>query len=278
MSAIKKIFYLFLFFPLAVVADDDITLEETKRLQNPFEFARVVDVRQFGWFDFKDADIDDVNIYQLRYTHPVAESEALPEQFIRVTAVFRESPIFNQYGQQEGTRTGMGDVNVFDAFTLIRGENYKWGIGPSITLPTNQNHGRERYGNDNWRAGVAGVGRYNFTPTDQLILIFNWQKDVHGDDVPVNHLSFQPAYTHTFKDGWYFMSAGTWQFDLENDTHYIPVSLGMGKAFRCGKQLCHGFIEPQWVVDSDDTDKHGNFVPQPEFFVRINFTMMFPVH
>ncbi len=277
MSSMKRLANVALaMFSLSAIGDDGITLEETKRLQNPFEFARLLDFRQFGWFDFKDADIDDLNIYQLRYTHPVAEGDFLPEQFIRVTAVIRESPIFNPYGQQAGTRTGIGDINIFDAFTVVRGSNYKWGFGPSITFPTNQNNGNERYGNDNWRAGIAGIGRYNFTRVDQLILIINWQKDVHGDDLPANHLSFQPAYTRTLNNGWYLMSAGTWQFDFENDTHYIPLSIAVGKAFRHRGNLFHGFVEPQWVVDYDDTDKHGNFVPQPEFFVRIGFTMMFP--
>ncbi len=184
----------------------------------------------------------------------------------------QRTPVFNQLGQQDGSATGMGDTNIFDAFTLGRGKNYKWGIGPSITIPTNQNHGRKKFGNDNWLAGIAGIGMFRFANRDQYTIIFNWQKDVHGDDVPYEKLNFQPAFMYNLNDGWFFVSSGIWQFDLENDTHFIPIALGFGKAFKLGGKLMYWFVEPQWVVDADDTDKHGNFAPQPEFFVRVAFT------
>lgn len=266
--------------PLAMAANDtSISLEDTKRAQDPFEFSRQVDYRQFEMLDFKDADLEDVTVYQVRYTHPVAETELLPEQFIRVTSAVKRVPIditLNSSNEpaNQSTATGMGDTNIFDAFTLGSGKSYKWGIGPSLTLPTNQSNGDKRFGNDNWRAGLAGIGMIRFSPRDQGIIIFNWQKDVSGDDLPVEQFRLQPAYTHSFQKGWYVMSSGIWEFDLENKTHYIPVALGVGKVFRFQGKLMHAFIEPQWVVDSDDKDKNGNFVPQPEFFVRLGITLM----
>jgi hypothetical protein len=170
----------------------------------------------------------------------------------------------------------MGDTNIFDAFTLGFGRNYKWGLGPSVTLPTNQNNGGKRFGNDNWLAGAAGIGLIRFSPRDQGIVIFNWQKDVDGDDLPVDQFNLQPSYTHSFQQGWYFLSSGIWQFDLENKTYYIPLALGAGKVFHFQDMLMHAFIEPQWVVSSDDKDKNGLFVPQPDFFVRLGFTLIFP--
>jgi len=268
--------------PLAMAANDgSISLEDTKRVQDPFEFSRMLDYRQFEMLDFKDADLEDVAVYQVRYTHPVAETELLPEQFIRVTSAAKRIPVditLNSSNEpaNQSTDTGMGDTNIFDAFTLGMGENYKWGVGPSVTLPTNQSNGGKRFGNDNWRAGIAGIGMIRFSPRDQVILIFNWQKDVYGDDVPVEQFSLQPAYSHSFRKGWYLMSSGIWQFDLENETHYIPVALGVGKVFRYQSKLMHAFIEPQWVIDSDDKDRNGNFVPQPEFLVRFGITLMFP--
>ena len=267
--------------PLAMAANDtSISLEDTKRAQDPFEFSRQLDYRQFEMLDFKDADLEDVTVYQVRYTHPVAETGWLPEQFIRVTSAVKRVPIditlnsSNEPANQD-TATGMGDTNIFDAFTLGSGKNYKWGIGPSLTLPTNQSNGDKRFGNDNWRAGLAGIGMIRFSPRDQGIIVFNWQKDVYGDDLPVEQFRLQPTYTHSFHKGWFFLSSGIWQFDLENKTHYIPVALGVGKVFRFQGKLMYAFIEPQWVVDSDDKDKNGNFVPQPEFFVRLGITLMF---
>jgi hypothetical protein len=267
--------------PLAIAENDgSISLEDTKRAQDPFEFSRMLDYRQFEMLDFKDADLEDVAVYQVRYTHPVAETELLPEQFIRVTSAVKRVPnditlnSSNEPANQD-TATGVGDTNIFDAFTLGVGTNYKWGVGPSVTLPTNQNNGDKRFGNDNWLAGIAGIGMIKFSPRDQGIIIFNWQKDVSGDDSPIDQFSLQPAFTHSFEKGWYFLSSGIWQFDLENKTHYIPIALGVGKVFRFQGKLMHAFIEPQWVVDSDDKDKNGNFIPQPEFFVRLGITLMF---
>lgn len=272
---------IFLLARMAGAADGgSISLEDTKRLQDPFEFSRQLDYRQFEMLDFKDADLDDVAIYQVRYTHPVAESELLPEQFIRVTAVVKQVPTdftlnsSNELANQD-TAKGFGDTNIFDAFTIGVGKNYKWGIGPSLTLPTNQNDDEKKFGNDNWLAGLAGIGMVRFSPRDQGLIIFNWQKDVQGNDLPVEKLDLQPAYTHTFDKGWFFVSSGIWQFDLENKTYYIPIALGFGRAFRFQGNLMHAFIEPQWVLDSDDKDKNGNFVPQPDFFVRLGLTLMF---
>jgi hypothetical protein len=267
--------------PLTMAAtDDSISLADTKSVQDPFQFSRQLDYRHFAILDYKGADFEDVTVYQVRYTHPVAETDLLKEQFIRVTTAAKRIPVdITLNGSNEpanqSTDTGMGDTNIFDAFTMRIGENYKWGIGPSVTLPTNQSNGDKRFGNDNWRAGIAGIGMLRFSTRDQGILIFNWQKDVYGDDVPVEQLNFQPAFSHSFSKGWYLMSSGIWQFDLENDTHYIPVALGFGKVFRYQGKLMHAFIEPQWVVDSDDMDKNGNFVPQPKFLVRLGLTLMF---
>lgn len=256
-----------------VSAESGVSLEDSKRLQDPFEFSRQLDYRQFGWIDYHGADIDDATIYQFRYTHPLAEGAVLPEQFIRLTTAARKIPLFNQYGEQTGSSTGMANTNIFDAFTLGIGDNYKWGIGPSVTFPTNQNHGRKKFDNDNWLAGIAGIGMLRVSDRDQITVIFNWQKDVAGNDVPYNRLNLQPALTYNFDRGWFFVSSGIWQFDLENDTYYMPIALGFGRAFRVGKRLMYGFVEPQWVVAADDRDKNGNFVPQPRFFVRLGFTV-----
>ena len=258
-----------------------ISLEDTKRMQDPFELSRQLDYRQFEMLNFKDADLKDVRIYQVRYTHPVAETGSLPEQFIRLTSAFKQIPTHftlnssNELTNQD-TATGLADTNIFDAFTLGVGGNYKWGIGPSVTLPTNQGNDGKKFGNDNWLAGLAGIGMIRFSARDQGTIIFNWQKDVQGDDEPVEQLNLQPAFVHSFQGGWFFVSSGIWQFDLENKTHYIPVALGVGKVFRIHDKLLHVFVEPQWVVDADDKDKNGNFVPQPEFFVRLGLTLMFP--
>ena len=61
--------------PSAMAADgQSVTLEDKKRAQDPFEFYPLLDYRQFGMLDVKGADLEDVAVYQVRYTHPVAET------------------------------------------------------------------------------------------------------------------------------------------------------------------------------------------------------------
>ena len=43
-------------------ADGPVTLEDTKRAQDPFEFSRMLDYRQFEMLDFKDADLENVAV------------------------------------------------------------------------------------------------------------------------------------------------------------------------------------------------------------------------
>ena len=71
-------------------SENTATSEDVLRAQDPFEFSSSLDYRQTEFLDFKDADINNTTLYQVRYTHPVAEGVVLPEQFIRITTNVRQ--------------------------------------------------------------------------------------------------------------------------------------------------------------------------------------------
>jgi len=74
-------------------SENTTTSEDVLRAQDPFEFSPSLDYRQTEFLDFKDVDINDTTLYQVRYTHPVAEGVVLPEQFIRITTNVKTVPV-----------------------------------------------------------------------------------------------------------------------------------------------------------------------------------------
>ena len=55
--------------------------------------------------------------------------------------------------------------------------------------------------------------------------------------------------------------------DLKNNTHYIPIGLGVGKAWKAGSNILNAFVEPQWTVE-----RKGDDLPQFTLFAGINVT------
>ncbi|WP_294738780.1 hypothetical protein [uncultured Pseudomonas sp.] len=55
--------------------------------------------------------------------------------------------------------------------------------------------------------------------------------------------------------------------DLKNNTHYIPIGFGAGKAWKAGGNIFNAFLEPQWTVA-----RKGDDLPQFTLFAGINVT------
>ncbi|MGY4638483.1 hypothetical protein ACVWVP_002411 [Pseudomonas sp. TE24901] len=54
---------------------------------------------------------------------------------------------------------------------------------------------------------------------------------------------------------------------MKNDTHYIPVGFGAGKAWKAGTNIVNAYVEPQWTVA-----RKGDGLPQFTLFAGINVT------
>lgn len=68
------------------------------------------------------------------------------------------------------------------------------------------------------------------------------------DRAHVETATFQPFIIHNLPKGRYLRSTGTWTFDLKNDTRYIPVGLGVGKASKVGSNIYNLFVEPKFTL------------------------------
>ena len=81
-----------------------------------------------------------------------------------------------------------------------------------------------------------------------------------------NNLQLQPLVIRNFPKGWYARSTALWTWDLEQDTYYIPLGLGVWKVWAgASKKTVNVFAEPQWTVAHK-----GDGVPKFQLFAGLN--------
>ena len=114
-------------------------------------------------------------------------------------------------------------------------------------------------------AGLAAIA-IDASPRGLLGALVQYQSSFAGDSdrQHVESATFQPFIIHNLPKGWYLRSTGTWTWDLKNNTHYIPVGLGVGKAWKAGSNILNAFVEPQWTVE-----RKGDDLPQFTLFAGI---------
>jgi hypothetical protein len=96
-----------------------------------------------------------------------------------------------------------------------------------------------------------------------------WQHSFAGQSSrpTTQSLTAQPFGIFNLPGGWYIRSTGTWTFDLQHGSYYIPVGLGAGKAWKGGSTIYNAFIEPQYSVAHS-----GAGVPKFTIFAGLNMT------
>lgn len=233
--------------------------ETANKSNNPLSLAPGANLQ-----DYYTPQLFDTNAHTndalLRGTLPMAAND-----FIAVPQLLRATlPISTRPDPHSGYSTGMGDLNLFDIF-LLKTEGVQLGIGPQITAPTAE---QDELGTGKWQAGLAAVA-IDATPRGLLGALVQYQSSFAGDHdrEHVETATLQPFLMHNLEKGWYLRSTGTWTFDLKNNTHYIPIGLGAGKAWKSGSNIINAFLEPQWTVE-----RKGDGLPQFTLFAGINVT------
>ncbi|WP_237380102.1 hypothetical protein [Cupriavidus sp. SW-Y-13] len=200
------------------------------------------------------------NDFLLRGTLPVA-----PNSLIGAPQIIRPTVPISTRPKGDGTyETGLGDINLFDIF-LLRAQGLELGVGPLLTIPTATD---PSLGTGKWQAGLAGVV-VDAKPARLLGMLLQWQHSFAGQSSrpTVQTLTAQPFMIFNLPQGWYIRSTGTWTFDLQRSTYYIPVGLGAGKAWKEGKTIFNAFVEPQYSILHD-----GTGIPQWTVFAGLNMT------
>ena len=235
--------------------------EDVNAANNPLQPTLGVNFQDQYTHRFHDLGDADANAFLLRGVVP--HKLFGQPQILRVTL-----PIVTSADvPPSGSRTDIGDFNLFDLFIMKRG-SVQIGIGPQLTAPT---AGRDETGTGKWQAGAAAV---LIAPQKWGLLggLLTWQHSFAGDDDrrTQNNMQLQPFIIYNLPQGWYVRSTATWSWDLQVHTHYIPIGLGAGKVWKLGTTTFNLFGEPQWTVTH-----HGEGAPKFQVFFGLN--LQFPL-
>lgn len=233
--------------------------EEANKSNNPLNLAASFNIQNYYTPSVFGASAH-TNDFLLRPTIPIG-----PNSLIGVPQIFRATvPISTRPDSTGGYNTGLGDINLFDIFLLSQ-DGVQIGIGPLVTMPTATD---PSLGTGKWQAGLAAVA-VSATKARLLGALVQWQHSFAGQSSrpTVQSLTAQPFGIFNLPGGWYVRSTGTWTFDLQHGSYYIPVGLGGGKAWKSGSTIYNAFIEPQYSVAHS-----GRGVPQFTIFAGLNMT------
>jgi len=162
--------------------------------------------------------------------------------------------------------SGLGDLNVFDAFLLTgSGARTQFGVGPLLVIPTNTSDALGA--GSSWQLGGAAVLVHSLPGGSLVGGLLTWQTDVVGGDnrIDTNLGTAQLFATFPIGGGWYVRSSPLAAFDFENDRYLVPFGLGVGKVFPVGGMLANAFVEPQVTAFY-----HGAGQPAIQIFTGLN--------
>jgi hypothetical protein len=233
--------------------------DEANKSNNPLNLAASFNIQNYYTPSVFGAS-SHTNDLLLRPTIPIG-----PNGLIGVPQIFRATlPVSTRPDPSGGYNTGLGDINLFDIFLLSQ-EGVQIGVGPLITVPTATD---PSLGTGKWQAGLAAVA-VSATKERLLGALVQWQHSFAGQDSrpAVQSLTAQPFGIFNLPGGWYVRSTGTWTFDLQQGSYYIPVGLGGGKAWKSGSTIYNAYIESQYSVAHS-----GRGVPQFTIFAGLNMT------
>ncbi|RDI57179.1 hypothetical protein [Microvirga subterranea] len=223
---------------------------------NPLTPKVTINLQDYYIPSFKGLPGRDANQFLLRGLIPLNLFDT--PQLLRFTL-----PIANSPTLPTGSDPGFGDLTLID-LVLIPGKPVSFGVGPVLVAPTAST---DALGTGRWQTGAAAVA---IAPQSWGLLggLVIYQHSFAKDDGrdPVNLLTVQPIVNVNLPEGFYLRSSAIWNFDLEHDTRYIPVGLGLGKVFQVGKTTVNAFIEPQYTVW-----RNGDGVPRWQIFGGLNF-------
>jgi hypothetical protein len=236
------------------------TSEEVNTANNPLTPAIGVNLQDqytASRFGFKDSDS---NTGLLR--------GVLPHKLFGFPQILRATvPVVTSPDQPLGSKTGLGDINVFDVF-LFKAAGMEFGVGPQFTFPSAAD---DQLGTGKWQGGGAALA---IAPQSWGLVgaLVTYQHSFAGDDdrPSQNGLQGQPFFIYNLPDGFYLRSTATWNFDLRQGNYYIPLGFGMGKVWKLeGGTTLNFFAEPQYTI------AHDGIAPQWQIFFGLN--LQFPI-
>lgn len=241
----------------AVLAQDDTAAQAN----NPLAHFTALNIQDYYIGELTAPEDKSANQFWMRFATPFSLGDS--------GWLLRASLPINSYPTSStlGTRTGIGDLNLFAAYMIDVGNPaISFGIGPQLTIPSGSSAGLS---SEKYSAGLVNVLFNASSPKFQYGYLLSWQGDIGGPgDEGVSIGAFQPFAFYQLGQGYYLRAAPIWAYNFENDSYSMPLGVGIGKVFKGKKMVSNLFIEPQWSV----ADK-GAF--QPDWQVFVGYNMQF---
>ena len=258
-SILLTVMVVMLLSPPFVFGQEHASSNQANEANNPLTPKITVNFHDQYAPELYDSDAD-TNAFLLR--------GLIPHKLGGAAQLFRYTLPIMTVPTASGDTTGLGDLNVIDLFPFKAG-GIEIGVGPQFTFPTAS---EDETGTGKYQAGIATIviAPRHFGLIGGLI---TWQASFEGDDdrADQDNLAVQPFFIYNLSKGWYLRSTATMSWDLERNTHVIPIGTGAGKVFvRASGTTINVFAEPQWTVDHKGAG-------QPKYQIFAGVTLQFPI-
>ncbi len=180
-------------------------------------------------------------------------------------------PVITQpdFFSENGSTTGLGDIN-FTAFLSPKAPGkIIWGAGPALIFPSATEN---NLGSGKWSAGPSVVVLTMSGPWVAGIIVSNvWSFAGQSNRADVNFFLAQYFVNYNMDHGWYIVSApiitSNWEATSGNNWT-VPFGAGAGKIFRLGKQPMNFSMQAFYNVVKPDFG--------PDWQLRFQLQFMFP--
>jgi hypothetical protein len=211
--------------------------KEMKNANNPLADLTAFNIQNYYQSDLNGLADETANTTWLRFVKPVGRWLG------RASLPFNYRP-----DGSGGTSSGMGDLNIFEAYLLTDPDaSQTVGVGPLAVIPTSTN---DVLSSRKYQLGAAAVYFNMKSRVLQWGGLVTYQRSVAGSSAAsdVSLAVVQPFAIFQIGNGVYLRGAPLWVFDLENDTYNVPFGLGVGKVLKDKGTVFNLFIEPQWAM------------------------------
>jgi hypothetical protein len=240
--------------PATPVAQSNLTFQASAPLSSIMQ-VRLRDVYTPQFMDLRGWG----NVFAIDVTMPLPAYRLLPFRHLSLLTI--PAAVTTPSGL-----TGFGDLRVVDIALLHEGDKFLWGLGPVLVFPTATD---QRTGQEKWQAGPAAAGA--FVSKRWLVGVLALNPISFAGNVErstVNYMLLQPFVTYQLGQGWFVRSQPQMYFDWKTGNNILPLDLGVGRAFKIGRQDVSCFVQPFWNFAS------GGHPPRYGF--TAGFSLLYP--
>jgi hypothetical protein len=166
---------------------------------------------------------------------------------------------------------GVGDLVMTAFLSPANPDQWIWGVGPVVQIPTNSN---SELGNKNWGLGPSAVVLHldHESPWVYGALFNNvWSVSSSKQGGSYNNFLLQPFINYNFKGGFYLTTAPIITADWNatgSQRWTVPLGGGVGKIFHLGKLPVNTQVSAYYNVVKPDNG--------PNWQIRLQAQFMFP--